>query len=955
MRLHRLEIQAFGPFADTVAIDFDVLSEAGLFLLSGATGAGKTSVLDAVCFALYGAVPGERNAAKRLRSDQADDTTPPRVSLEATLSGRRFLVVRSPAWRRPKKRGAGFTPQQASVVVSERSDGGWRPLTTRLDEAGHLLSGLVGMNLSQFTQVAMLPQGRFQAFLRASSDDRHRLLQQLFRTERFEQVEAWLRDRRVSLQRTSLDHERTVAGLVHRISETAEASAPPAGESLTSWGSALAESAADLAASLSAELPALREAERSAREALEAGRALADRRRQRSDAVRAHQELLAQTEQVELMRGRLDEATRARAIPPLVRMADAARNAAERAELKLVRDRAEAAALLDVPAEELTTETVARLTASAADAAAQARALLPREQERLTVSAQLEAARAELGGAELAEVRSRAAEARAAAARLPADRTAREECARRLEAGRTLLSLREEIVAAQLDLNQVVQARLTLAEELVALQQARLEGMAAEIAGRLAAGGGSCPVCGSDHHPHLATPAPAAPDATAEKVLRRRLYDAEFEQHTRATHVQDLQTQAALALQAAGTDDVDALRAGLAQADAALVETSRQAALAGALEREVSRLTELEATAAALTARLADVVSELLSALGEEHDDVASLVTRRTAAFASLTRLSESQAAGEVALRAADDAEGALAATAREAGFPDVPSAVAAVLPDDEAARLREVVDEHVRRKAAVEAVLADPTLQDATMADEPDLDVLARLHLTAAEELATTHAAERREAARATRLRELDTLLERAVSAWTPVRAELDLVSSVASFAEGKAPDNRLQMRLSAYVLAFRLSQVVDAANARLTTMSDRRYSLEHTGRRGAGERRGGLSLLVRDDWSGESRDPATLSGGETFVVSLALALGLADVIMHEVGGATLDTLFVDEGFGSLDADTLDDVMDTLDSLRDGGRVVGVVRHVAEMRDRIPTQLVVTKARAGSAVTLRR
>ena len=135
---------------------------------------------------------------------------------------------------------------------------------------------------------------------------------------------------------------------------------------------------------------------------------------------------------------------------------------------------------------------------------------------------------------------------------------------------------------------------------------------------------------------------------------------------------------------------------------------------------------------------------------------------------------------------------------------------------------------------------------------------------------------------------------------------------------------------------------------------MSDCRYSLEHTGRRGAGERRGGLSLLVRDDWSGESRDPATLSGGETFVVSLALALGLADVIMNEVGGATLDTLFVDEGFGSLDADTLDDVMDTLDSLRDGGRVVGVVSHVAEMRDRIPTQLVVSKARTGSTVSLR-
>jgi exonuclease SbcC len=133
---------------------------------------------------------------------------------------------------------------------------------------------------------------------------------------------------------------------------------------------------------------------------------------------------------------------------------------------------------------------------------------------------------------------------------------------------------------------------------------------------------------------------------------------------------------------------------------------------------------------------------------------------------------------------------------------------------------------------------------------------------------------------------------------------------------------------------------------------MSDQRYSLEHTGRRGAGETRGGLSILVRDDWSGEARDPATLSGGETFVVSLALALGLADVVTQEAGGADLDTLFVDEGFGSLDADTLDDVLDTLDSLRDGGRVVGVVSHVAEMRERIPAQLRVTKSRTGSTIT---
>ncbi|MDO9455799.1 SMC family ATPase, partial [Nocardioides sp.] len=264
-----------------------------------------------------------------------------------------------------------------------------------------------------------------------------------------------------------------------------------------------------------------------------------------------------------------------------------------------------------------------------------------------------------------------------------------------------------------------------------------------------------------------------------------------------------------------------------------------------------------------------------------------------------------------------------------------------------------DAVARHEQRLAAVTEVLRDAGQADDGPAPDVDAAIAAHDH---------AHATSRRTAAdvalhqgRSTRLSGLLAELDEALAAWAPLRRDLALVTRLAAFVDGRSPDNLLRMRLSAFVLAYRLSQVVDAANERLARMSDQRYSLEHTGRRGAGETRGGLSLLVRDDWSGESRDPATLSGGETFVVSLALALGLADVIAHEAGGAALDTLFVDEGFGSLDADTLDDVMDTLDALRDGGRVVGVVSHVAEMRDRIPTQLVVSKSRRGSSVALRR
>ena len=168
-----------------------------------------------------------------------------------------------------------------------------------------------------------------------------------------------------------------------------------------------------------------------------------------------------------------------------------------------------------------------------------------------------------------------------------------------------------------------------------------------------------------------------------------------------------------------------------------------------------------------------------------------------------------------------------------------------------------------------------------------------------------------------------------------------------------GMGTDNQLQLRLSSYVLATRLDQVIAAANERLTHMREQRYLLERTGdatRRGS---QAGLGLRVIDEWTGESRHPISLSGGETFVVSLALALGLSDVVSTESGGVCIETLFIDEGFGMLDLDTLDDVMDRLDGLRAGGRTVGVVSHVTELRNRIPTQLHVDKQRNGSSVSV--
>ena len=303
------------------------------------------------------------------------------------------------------------------------------------------------------------------------------------------------------------------------------------------------------------------------------------------------------------------------------------------------------------------------------------------------------------------------------------------------------------------------------------------------------------------------------------------------------------------------------------------------------------------------------------------------------------------------ARRAATEAAEAVESAALTAGFDDADAATGALLADDEAEAAATTLTTAEAARVAAEQVLADEAVRAAAAQPVPDLDVLVVRQRLAADSARSATSTRDNAAHREARLTVLGEQLRERLDEWAPLRARHALVSDLAQLVEGKGPDNPQRIRLAAFVLAERLRQVVAAANERLARMTGQRYSLEHSDDRGAGELRGGLSLRVRDDWSGLSRDPATLSGGETFVVSLALALGLADAVTHEAGGTDIDTLFIDEGFGSLDPDTLEDVMDTLDTLREGGRVVGLVSHVPELRSRITTQLEVVKGRSGSAI----
>jgi DNA repair protein SbcC/Rad50 len=981
MRLQHLRISAFGPFADPVDLDFAALNDAGLFLLTGSNGAGKSSILDAVCFALYGAVPGDRNTARRYRSDHAAPDQAPTVELEAAFSAGTYRVVRTAAWERPKRRGTGTTTQQSTVSVSRRLGDQWQPVTGRLDEAGQLMTRLVGMNLTQFCQVVILPQGRFQAFLQATATERQALLQQLFHTGRFQRVEGWLREHRLALRRTSAGHESAVAEVVNRISEVAGSPAPEVDGDRLAWALGLREETARALAVSTAKQAAASADESRARAALEGGRDLAARLARLREARDEQEALHARSAAVEALGLRVDAARRAAQVAALTPLVEARRAALETATAAREASGERLGRIFGSPPADLTAEA-----ASLREAAHRFEALVPRADEaqdlaleeaaiaEATTEAQERQAELETSRvvSVIAELSSRQEQVRAAQMALPEVRASIAELGSLLRAHEQAATLADTRAQAVTELAAATSRALDAKEEWLRIREARIEGMAAELAGGLAVGS-DCPVCGSLDHPHPALPHGDAPDGEAERAALRALDDANALQHAHDQLVRDLSAALERARQAAGATSADALRASLDDHEArardltATVDAGADVAtaLAAALERQRTEAAQgqaLREQSAVLrtrrdlvVARIASLDGELSSALADTpYPDV------RTAYDETTARLGEVEAALDAEDRLAEagrslaEASGARSTAALEAGFGSAAEAEKSLLPALEVEAHARDLARHAARVSAVAGLLADPALQDLDHAEPPDLGTLESGHRTA-ESVRAAAAAEAETRRRC--LKRLDTLVAELTArdqAWEPVRRELEVATHLSAFCEGKAADNRWQIQLSAYVVAWRLSQVADAANVRLAGMTHGRYSLEHTDLRGAGERRGGMTLLVRDDWTGVAREPVTLSGGESFVVALALALGLADVITAEAGGAALQTLFVDEGFGMLDATSLDLVMDTLDSLRESGRTVGVVSHVAEMRSRIPVQVQVDKPRDHGPSTVR-
>ena len=985
MRLHSLELSAFGPFSDRIAVDLDVLGSDGLFLLHGDTGAGKTTLLDAIAFGLFGRVPGARNEAKRLRCDRAEPGTPTYVRLEATLGGHRVQIERRPAYLRPKARGAGWTEEKHKVVLrwldappeGFRSDG-----LTRAEEVGNAVRDLLGMSADQFFQVVLLPQGEFARFLRSDTAEREVLLERLFDTGRFGTVEEWFSVARRDSGARVREGRHRIDQLIARVAEAAGIAMCP-DATTAQWLADIRDRLADQAAiAVAASLVASGCAESADGELV----------RRRSLADRLHRLHRLRLREDELQRSAAQRAGWRRALAahteagPVVAAARLAARLAGRVqevhrevdELRLLAEQ-RVAPREDVP------KTALDLRARSAEARVDAGTLaglelLARDQDvdRLaleTAQRSLTGLRREIAELEMeltdlptvGQALARRVEiARAAADELPALIERAKQAQVVLEAARSVTVCRTARAAAAARLSAAVDEHQRCVDVRQQLVEQRIAGMAAELAGSLSAGR-PCVVCGAVEHPFPAPP-------NGESVTGRQLADAEKRERTAALDRQQAtaaEYEAVAALVhaeqgAMGRTPDEAGAAHRSAADERAAGARAAADLAPAQEqwrRAADRLTDLSSRRQLLQARveshLADS-SRLVAAVAERAgrlDGACSGFPTIAARRDHLLRLADALdrlAAATERLDAAElscsEARTALVHALESSSFRDLAHAETAASVDQPEllARLRSAEDE----LTGVTAQLSDREFAGLEDMSPPDVDAAVRIADDARRLASTTALAAAAAVARRDQVTAAAARLTTAARELEPVLAADAELAALTEVIHGRGQNARA-MSLRTYVLAAKLAEVAQSAGPRLAAMSGGRYTFVPSQDREAKSKAGGLGLDILDSFSGLVRPAKTLSGGESFLASLALALGLADAVAAKAGGRQLDTMFIDEGFGSLDADTLDMVMGTLDELRAGGRIVGLVSHVDELRQRIPSRLRIRRTASGSALEL--
>lgn len=1089
MILHNLEFEAFMAYPKRQEINFDTLNNAGVFLLNGPTGAGKTTILDAICYALYGETSSDRESAKLHSTYAAHSGTKPRVLLDVTLHGKRLRIDRTPAYNKPITRGARkgqMREESAKATLAELAPGAdpsdekaWTPISSSVAEVNRTIAERTHLTKEQFLKVVLLPQGQFAQFLKSKPKERKELLKKMFPVEHYEQLFDALLEESKKAQQDVAQDENTQRGYLERARAEMLAlqalldAADPEAEGTDTEGSAVegfveaGEEPENLTAeSVTAETldawvaggverareTSTREKQEQQRltdEADQNTRLLAERAQLQAD-WREYEQLCERrtrlTERAEGHKAQREELAQARAAAPLHAqyaqvqaesqvltareqehaacasaleengrtLLEALRNEDTAAEVTFPEEMT-FAALPDLEPAEQETQLEALLDtlralqkqdAQLAEEEATAAALLKQahalEQDKARAEKTLSnlTAAAEELAEELAGY-STADEERTLAAHLVTEAQQKHDAAQQMQ--QKLDAASAAVAAAQKQSKRTATAEqkaqekwqasaqqaLAATEEFKNLQVLRLA-QASSLLARELKDGEPCAVCGSVEHP-----APAR-IAEGEQLVERADLDAAKEREDKAhkqarTHelAKDRATKAhqeaseALAaartqyetLVAQGECDVEQTAAQLQQAQTRLAQAqSRVTARDGVLvkvervraeqQKAQEALRTIESAAVEAQTRHRDAAARCEAAAAELAPARAAVGFAQRVEAVEGYRVAHQRLARAVLLLGQARERHALAAAQAErllaeSSFESAELVQAAVRTPERVDALEQAVAayelEHARLlegfgREAIVAVAARAA------AGEQAPDDLQGVREQVEQLRAAAHRLTLREGERESMLRSLQALRGEYAAFRAKTAQRYDRAQMLANLAAAARGDTlggyEHQVDLVSYVLGAEFERILHSASLHLDRMSEGRYGMVFSDHRAKGSRSGGgLNLEITDTWTGEPREASSLSGGESFLASLSLALGLAEVVQANNGGIELDTLFIDEGFGTLDAETLDMVMGTIESLRDSGRTIGLISHVEEMKNRIPAQIVVEKGQNGSSV----
>ncbi|MEH6640813.1 SMC family ATPase [Vreelandella glaciei] len=1012
-----LTMQAFGPFAGTETIDFTALGRSPLFLINGPTGAGKSSILDALCFALYGQTTGNEREPSQMRCDQANATLLTEVTLDFRLRGADYRVRRVPQQERPKARGEGTTTHNAEAQLWRLSADGEVEtclVARKVNDATAELQTLIGLDANQFRQVMVLPQGKFRELLIADSKKREEIFSQLFQTQIFQRIEERLRLQANQIEREVKEHRQHISGILAggeleseaALEQEFEALTPQVEQARKDFETAQlqrrkAEKQRDDAQALQRQFEA--------RDSLAAEKT---RHLEQQGQVVSIQDHLTQSEHAQALRPQRTALTQAQQALSTAhaeqQQADAAlssqRTSAEQAQRAFEAARERQAGLPELRERhrqlsefihkgQQLSELQARFQTAQA-AWQQADGALKRDEVQLdTIRQQGEAAGVNLE--RLQTERQQLASAPVELNRFETLLTQRKELDVLTGQGRELTTQQQQATAA-LDQRR---SESEQAERFATEQEMRWhQGQAALLALTLE-DDAPCPVCGS-----LAHPTPAVNNAdivTKEQVENARAAQAQARQSFQGAerHHQQLAQQISYHSEQVQRlnqqlgewasqplnelqKTCDELHRQVARQTSVEREISQQITARDALRREWGALDkQLKAQRPAVekakedALRLESQRDQLSQSLPDDARDPDAMRQTLTELEREVTQIEQAWESAQQALtnsqtqlaRADEQLRGAnerierseqslqqarteWQAALQASPFSDETAFQTAQLDDAQRQALTHQIEAYQRRLAELEGALQNYHTQ---LADKtaPDITALTTVTEIAQAEEHTQLEAWRKLDGRLTTLKGIRQKLATAHTAQAKLESQYQLWGTLSEVANGRTGH---RISLQRFVLGVLLDDVLIQASERLVRMSRGRYQLVRREDPTKGNKASGLELDVADTYTGKNRSVATLSGGESFMAALSLALGLSDVVQAYAGGIQLDTLFIDEGFGSLDQDALDQAIAMLSELQMGGRMIGVISHVSELKEQMPIRIEVHASRHGSSVEVK-